>query len=519
MSSMLKHVVVACAFIFAGMPTVMAGPSAPELFIPDEGVTISMDLQDAQLKDVLKLFSIQSGLNFIANEGIQERQITLYLDKVPLRDAMDKLFSANNLSYELMKDSNIIVVKDWGKPQIETVTKVFTLKNATVSSSSLKEEMASQMKDFVKIASDVGGAETEDTEEGSSGKWKSVERSGITEVITQMLSESGSVIEDFRTNSLIVTDIPSHMEKIELVISQLDVPLSQILLEVEVLDVSKTELEKKGLKFGDITSLEGLLSAGVTFASRQTYFPLHGFTGDARAKSAVTPGSFHFYGDNGTGSKTVLLDFLQQLASTKIIARPKIVTLNNEPAEIRALVSEVIGEKTTIDDTGNVETTAERTVTGLSLRVVPQVNIETGDITMFVAPKIIEANPSTLFPSSYRDPEGRETKSMVRIKDGETVIVGGLIKHVTSVTTDEVPVVSKIPLVGRLFRHKNKDRGLERELLVFITPRIVKDVGYSGATAASKSVKIQAPQREQNAANGMDRQRIIASSLTGFETN
>ena len=101
-------------------------------------VSISMDFKNADLRDVLKVFSMQAGLNFIASETVQERQITLYLDKVPLSQAMDKIFSANNLSYELDENANMYVVKEWGKMDTQTVTKIFYLKNASVSTSSLK---------------------------------------------------------------------------------------------------------------------------------------------------------------------------------------------------------------------------------------------------------------------------------------------------------------------------------------------------------------------------------------------
>ena len=83
--------------------------------------SISMDFKDASLKDVLKVFSMQAGMNFIASESVQDRTITLYLDKVPLSMAMDKIFSANNLSYELDREANIFVVKEWGKMETETV--------------------------------------------------------------------------------------------------------------------------------------------------------------------------------------------------------------------------------------------------------------------------------------------------------------------------------------------------------------------------------------------------------------
>src|SRR3989338_6255312 len=83
----------------------------------DPNITISMDFQDANLKDVVKIFSIQSGLNFIASEAVQDRKITLFLNKVPIKGSLDKLFKANNLTYELDQEAKIFLVKDWGRPQ------------------------------------------------------------------------------------------------------------------------------------------------------------------------------------------------------------------------------------------------------------------------------------------------------------------------------------------------------------------------------------------------------------------
>ena len=131
---------------------------------------ISMDFKDVSLKDLLKVFSIQAGLNFIASESVQDRKVTLYLDKVPLTKAMDKIFSANNLSYELDSKANIFVVKEWGKMGTETVTKVFFLKYATVSNSALKDEL-------FKISTGAG-PKTE---------------GGITSAIRKLLSPAGSM--------------------------------------------------------------------------------------------------------------------------------------------------------------------------------------------------------------------------------------------------------------------------------------------------------------------------------------
>ena len=100
---------------------------------------ISMDFKDANLKDILKAFSIQSGLNFIASQDIEDKTVTLYLDKVSVKEAMDKLFKANKLDYEYYEDSKIILVKE-AEPEIKTITKVYKLRYAPVSSSPIQEE-------------------------------------------------------------------------------------------------------------------------------------------------------------------------------------------------------------------------------------------------------------------------------------------------------------------------------------------------------------------------------------------
>jgi len=484
------------------LPALNADSKLP---LPIAEPEISMDFQDANLKDILKVFSIQSGLNFIASEALQDRKITLYLDKVPLNKAMGKLFKANNLSYELDKDANIFIVKDWGKPQVETVTKVFFLKYATVSSSSLKEEMGNQIK------SGGGGG-------GGSGKWAAEADTGITKAVKKLLSSFGSVIEDFRTNSLIVTDIPSRMLVITQVITSLDVRVPQVLLEVEMLDVSKNTVDKMGFKFGQTP-----FTAVLTGASIGTMWPFSGTSLPFTSERKFTPGSLAI---NPTGSTySAYLDFLRTQTDTKYLARPKLLTLNNETAEIRIATNEAIGvtqtQSGTTSTTGTTTATAERSETGVILRVTPQINLETGEVTMFIYPKVAEAVASSLTSNlgSFRDPEERSTKTLVRVKDGETVVLGGLIRNeITNIQT-KIPILGDIPIIGALFRHKGggsndspKDR--ERELLVFITPHIIKE---PADIKLAQTKKVVLTEREQNTASGFNREQAISSSLNTFE--
>jgi len=478
-------------------------------------VAISMDFQDVSLKDVLKMLSMQSGLNFIAADTVQDRNITLYLDKVGIKQVMDKLFLANNLTYELDKGNNIFIVKDLGKPQVETVTKVFYLKYATVSSSSLKDEMK-KIKEDTASSTQSSSSSSSSSSEDSGGKWTQEEDAGITKAIKKIISEYGSVVEDFRTNSLVVTDIPSRMKNISDTITALDMPVSQVMLEVEMLDVSKNALDKMGIKYQtDMTS--SLFSAIVQGATMSTGFPLSNNllsrytaveTEGGLSKKQYIPGTITF------GSNNISFDFIKQNLDAKTLARPRIMTLNNETAEIKIATNEVISINTTDNGSGSAvssTTSAERVETGVMLRVTPQINVDTGEITMYIYPKVVEATASSF--QDYKDPEERSTKSTVRIKDGETVVIGGLIRKDKSETLTKVPILGDIPVLGALFRHKYVDKNRDRELLVFITPHIIK-------TPDLKTMQVQKlnlPMREQGVAPGLSRDYLINSSLNNFD--
>jgi len=505
-------------FLFMSIPKLSAESKLP---FTEPEITISLDFQDASLKDILKVLSIQSRLNFIASESVQDRKITVYLNQVPLNKVMDKLFKANNLSYELDTDSNIFVVKDWGKMQTETITRIFYLKYASVSSSSLKEELSKQ------IAS--GGASGTSASGGgsgggtASGKWGVEKDTGITQAVKKLLSENGSVIEDYRTNSLIVTDVPSRMSRIAQVIAAIDISVPQVMLEVEMLDVSKNSVDKLGFKFGQTP-----MTFVLTGASRYTTFPFSSWAGgdyDTAGRTSpkagnINSGSVSF---NPVGSSySIILDFLKTQSDTKYLARPRILTLNNETAEINITTQETVGvttSATTTEGTAQTETgKPERVETGVKLRVTPQINNETGEITMFIMPSVKDTSTSSFLVQGstsqfFKDPEERSTKSVVRIKDGETVIIGGLIRNDSAESITKLPFLGDIPVLGALFRHKDKTKDRERELLVFITPHIIKDKEVKYAEVK----KISVPDREQNTVSVASRESSIKASLDNFE--
>ncbi|MCG8431323.1 MAG: hypothetical protein MJA29_09140 [Candidatus Omnitrophica bacterium] len=492
-----------------------------DILLQDMEPEISLDFKNAGLTDVLKAFSIQSGLNFIAAGRVRDRKITLYLDKVPLEKAMVKLFKANNLAYELDRDSNIFIVKDLGMPEVELITRVFHLRYATVSTSSVKEELKDKLVGQSATLSDEDDSSSGGSED-ESGKWLAEETAGITEAVKQLLSMDrvtgkplGFVIEDFRTNSLIVSDTPAKMEVIASLIHSLDRPIAQVMLEVEMLDVSKDLVDQLGFNWADA----GSFSMQVLSASQSTLFPLASAAGTF-SSSGATPGTLQFSGTPGSGlsSLKLVLDFLRTQTDTKDLARPRVLTLDNETAEIKIQTNEVIGVDITFDDNGLIQDkTAERDNTGVSLRVTPQINKDTGEITMFIVPVVREAFDSTFLDAEnnkFKNIEERSTKSIVKVRDGDTIILGGLIRTEFANTETKLPLLGDIPWLGSLFRHKNTTKNLERELLVFITPHIIDQ---QGTNIVSEARNFTLPQREQSTLTGVNRNIIIDSSLNSFD--
>jgi len=481
---------------------------------------ISMDLQDASIKDVLKILSIQSNLNFVASEGLQDRKLTLFMDKVPLKEAMSKIFKANNLSYELDNDATVFIVKDLGKPQVETITEIFKLKYATVSSSSIKEEMKNYISPQEDTAGSTssGGSSTSSSSSSSSsttesGKWKMEEESGITYSVKKLLSKDGSLIEDYRTNSLIITDTPNRMAVIRKVIASLDVAVSQVMLEVEMLDVSKNVVDAMGIKFSG-SVLTAALGNPVT-ESLGFPFKSWGKVIVPQTGGTLTVGS----------TLAAQIDWLRTQTDTKFLARPKIRTLNNETAEINISTNESIGVTTSgQQSTGEVTATPERSYTGVVLRITPQIDDESGEVTMWIYPTVSEAvagNTITVAGTTYkyRDPEIRSTKSVVKVKDGETIILGGLIRNQKTVVYTKLPILGEIPILGALFRHKDQTLNKDRELLIFITPRIIKDMDAIGKRAGfnQQARKLILPDREQTTVSAINRQSSINTHLNTFE--
>lgn len=449
----------------------------------DTGPHVSMDFQDADLKDVLKIFSQQAGLNFIASQEVEDRKVTLYLDKVSVGDALNNLLKANKLAYEKETASNIFIVKSAPPPVIETITKVYYLKYATV----IKRKRA----EAAETGRRLGGVSTAGTTgttayqpgetlaPATAGGGKEEERADIVFVLEKLISENGKILTDSRTNSLIITDTPERFPLIEYMIVKLDTKLPQVLIEAKILEVSLESLENLGIEYGSSTGVLGTFSGPNMDAS----FPLGSKVGGTTKT--------HTLGSLNLSNFAATLSLLAKNEEAKYLATPNIITLDNEPAEIRISADRALGERViTGEVTGTTQREAERIETGTILKVTPKVNTE-DTVTLLLEPEVSRAKVSALGTTFY-DPHKRSAKTTVRIKHGETVVIGGLLSVEDTKTEKKVPLLGDIPLLGNLFRSK-ADTKKDTEIFIFITPYIIR--GESAPTVKKYAKEI--PEEEK----------------------
>ncbi len=428
-----------------------------------QSACISMDFQQAALKDVLKIFSQQAGLNFVATDNIEDKKITLYLDGVTVQDALDSIMLANNLSYEQAEGSAVFIVKEIGKARIDLTTRVYSL-------------------DFARISASKDGTEGD--------------ISNIESIIDNLLSKGpdekklGSIVVDKRTNSLIVTTILSDFPILEETIAKLDSITPQALIEAEIVEIQTGALKKLGLEWG---SSDGTF-VRFTGPTKITHFPFvrnsnpfsQSLLGDV-----TTTDSTETVNDVTTSSSSIsqtpmlgvlsleefsmVLRAMETEGSAHYLAKPRIMTVNNQTAEIKITADTAIGiKKTSVSDTGEVITEAERIETGITLKVTPTIN-KKGYITMTIEPEVSRAIQSAYFVD-FVDPTKRSAKTTVMVKDGQTMAIGGLLRNHKEDSNRTVPGLSKIPFIGNLFQSKN-DRSIQTEIIVFVTAHAILNVG------------------------------------------
>ncbi len=378
---------------------------------------IFLDYKDADISSVLRSLSYTYGLNLVTSSEVKGK-ITVSLKDVTLAEALDAILSANGYNYS--RKGNIIYITPGGVEGAQLASEPLTLK-------------------YVKAAD-------------------------AQNLLRKILSPKGDIKVDEIANMLIVTDYQANIDKLKELLKVVDLPPPQVLIEAKIVDITSKDLQNLGVTWQiDYSPGDGLFDrkslASERFKGTGTF---------AGPSSSISGGQFKI--DNLTLkgiTATATLDALIQDQKAHLLASPSIAVLNNREARI------IIGEKVpykerTQTTTGTTETTKFIDV-GTTLRVIPSINAD-GYITLNIHPEV--SSVSALLDAGPRITT-READTTVRIKEGETIVIGGLIKQEDNRTDSRVPFLGSIPILGHLFGNKSKDQ-TQIELAVFITPQILR---------------------------------------------
>ncbi|MBI5242603.1 MAG: hypothetical protein HY922_02830 [Elusimicrobia bacterium] len=482
-------------------PNVQIGATQTRRAVPAEPTDpletrIVVRVKSAPLSTFLDTISAQAKVNFIITEGLEEKRITAFLQNVTVREALQILLEIKGLTYQRIGRSNTYVVSPRAKGVPNRITRIYNLNYIPLMS------MSGGQADFT-----PGG------QQGGGGGGQQQQGIAILTVLFSVLTkEYGSVAIDARTNSLIITDIPEVFPQVEQILAELDKKSPQVMIEAQIVEIDSDRAQNIGLEWGGAKGELGVYTGPI----RDTTFPLNMPTNLTKARffdpltNIVSNLGQQAAGGNtagqgggsaeGTGESTayrglvlgsnlqtglldlttlrVVLRALVTRSEARFLGKPKILTLNSKSAVIQISQNQAVAinqQLTAGQGTTMTTAQAERFPTGLTLRVTPQINKE-GYISMLVEPSfsnVIESMISSQSNSVF-DPTTRAASTLVRVKNGQTLVLGGLLESRETKAVRKVPLLGYIPLIGWLFTSVSTQRS-NTDLVIFITPTIVND--------------------------------------------
>lgn len=429
--------------------------NAPKTFT---GRKISLDFQDVEIRTILQILAKESGMNIVASDSVNGK-MTLSLKDVPWDQALDLVMQARNL--DMRQQGNIVNIAP-------------------------RDELLAKDKAFLqaeKDIADLGALYSQNFQL----KYKNVEEfrsilrldnADTTGNRNTLVSGRGSVLIDPATNTLIVTDTRSVIEKFRKLIDELDVPAQQVMIEARIVEATDGFSRDLGVKFG-ATGKKKLKNDTSAFG----WGVNSGFGGDDKwgAETKINlpitaaTNSISLVRAISSGALNLELSASESLSKTKTLANPRVLTQNRKEAKIESGY-EIPFTVTSIANGGS-STNTELKKAVLGLTVTPNITPD-GQIIMTV--KINKDSPAQCASGNQTilciSTKNLNTQAMV--ENGGTLIVGGIYEEDNGNTLTKVPLLGDIPVIGNLFKTRGKKTD-RRELLIFITPRIMGTAGNS----------------------------------------
>lgn len=411
---------------------------------------VTIDFENADIRDVLRVLSEMSNINIIHGSDITG-YLTIHLDQVPFNQAFNTILTMQGLVAQQMGDNILRILTPAGlaadRARDVTLTKTFTLNYAVAS------EMQSQLGSV-------------------------------------RISPNAKATVDERTNTLVVTDTAEGIAGVERLLGELDQKPQQVMIETKIVEISLTDNLDLGIQW-DYSNVNRNAKNTQIVGVRETKIGATepdagsiGFVSGAdiiqnsqsseRGTGVTLPGptaaaiTFGFI--NNTDLFTATLGALATKGLTKVLSSPKVITLNNHEAHIQ-VGSKIPYSTVTIGAGGGVAT--QNIIfqdVGILLKVKPTINAD-DRIRLDVKPEV--SLPGQIV-GGIQGIDTRNAATEVLIKDGETLVIGGLIDEQTIKNAQKVPLLGDIPVLGVFFR-STSDQKRRTELLIFVTPRIIRE--------------------------------------------
>jgi type IV pilus assembly protein PilQ len=396
------------------------------------GEKISLDFQNADINDILRLIAEVSGFNIIAGGDVQGTVTTRMVD-VPWDQALDVILKINGLAQE--REGNIIRVAPIGR--------FINERQETLRARQTENQAEPTVTQLVPInyadANELRGS------------------------LEKLLSARGSIFIDGRTNTMIVTDTRKNLDDVLALVQTLDRQTPQVMIEARIVEATRTFAYELGVRFGGqyatVTDRTFPNRVAVSGASTDPNFVVD-------LPAAVGAGSGGAIAFALAGASSILnleLSALESSGRGKTISNPRIATLDNTEAVIQS------GVRLPFATTSSEGTRTEFVDASLILKVTPHVTSD-GFINLKVSVTNNQPGEATAAGLSITT---REANTAMLVKDGDTVVIGGLYRRVLNTSRDGLPWVSQVPVLGWLFRN-DAESDRNEELLIFITPRIIQ---------------------------------------------
>ena len=436
----------------APAPPVVAAPPQPAPQVPVEagqrqftGTPVSLDFDGTDLRAVLTALAKEGGIN-IWIDGRVQGTVTTTLTDVPWDEAFDIIASGNGLGY-VQRGSVVRVVP------------LAVLAEEEAARRKVEEEraLAGELRTYTKSLSYATAKEL------------------AALVKDTVLSPRGQVQVDDRTNTLIVTDLTDRLTRTEDLISKLDVPQPQVEIEARIVQTSRDFARQIGVNWGVNARAASELgnTTPLSFPNQGSVSGRLGPQGPDGVGTAVdhavtNPSSaigLALGSINGAINLDIALSALERSGKGRILSTPRVSTQNNIQAEIMQ------GVQIPIQTVANNTVTVTWKDAALILRVLPQI---TAVNTVIMKVEVENGSPDFARAIENNPPiNTQRALTSVRVANGDTTVIGGIFLSTEQATQSRTPGLSKVPLLGLLFR-RDEQTDESRELLIFITPRIIQ---------------------------------------------